>query len=171
MVNPIDPVTPPASQWTSGFYLRALLLGFLPMVGLLTLMCGSLDAAMTILFWSVVCTLGIGALFWAGLAMLIGAALQVLVPPLRSRSPSRAAKRREGLSSVATDPHPLRSLINYAVLGLERGLSAERLSRDLLRAGWGETEVESAMGQARQWIAAAAAAPPATGPESRDDAR
>ncbi|MFM7314381.1 MAG: hypothetical protein ACKO0M_14670 [Cyanobium sp.] len=164
-MNSHGPAQPPDTPRIAWFSLRSLLIGLLPMVVVLTLMCGSLDAAVTMVFWSVVCPLGIGAVFWAALAMLIGAGLQVLVPSLQARRPATADGRR--IAAATSHPDPLKPLIDYAVLGLERGLSAERLSGDLLRAGWTETEVQSALEAARQRIATAAG----TGPEGPADAR
>jgi hypothetical protein len=134
------------------FAMRALLIGVVPMLALLTVMCGSFGDALQIIIISTVCTLGIGGFFWAGVAMLFGALLQVLVPSLRvnpgvgaapGAAPSSLEPPGAGGEKVVAN-----LLVNYASAKRRQGASETAVRRDLLRSGWNEGQADAALKQA-----------------------
>ena len=134
------------------FAMRALLIGVVPMLALLTVMCGSFGDALQMIIISTVCTLGIGGFFWAGVAMLFGALLQVLVPSLRVKpgvgaAPGAAPSRLEP-SGAGGEKVVANLLVNYASAKLRQGASEAAVRRDLLRSGWNEGQADSALKQA-----------------------
>jgi hypothetical protein len=108
---------------------------------------------------SIICTLGIGGFFWIGVAMLLGAALQVLLPSLRARpGQPQAAKAAD---------NPPAPLIAYASGRLGIGIREGRVRRDLHRAGWGDALIESVLARAHAQLAARAADGIRSGPDAR----
>lgn len=143
-----DPTRSPLhSRPIALFSLRSLLLGLVPMLALLWLLVGSLTNAMTIIAASIVCTLGIGAAFWVGIAMLLGAALQVLLPSLRGRT------RPPAETDAAVAVGKLTPLVDYACFQLRIGSSEERVRLNLDRAGWGEQQIATVLAEARGLLA------------------
>jgi hypothetical protein len=153
-------------RFDGGFFLRCFLLGLPPLLLIGYGLLGSLQSLARLLVVSVVCTLGIGAFFWFGLAMLMGFVLQVLVPPLRGAPPvvsgagsrsvetllkgtSRSAgpvlgpAQRPAASAWSQDP--LGSFIRARRMA---GEGEQALRRDLRRAGWSEEQVAAALEQA-----------------------
>lgn|GEM_PF-1776817 len=126
----------------SRFALRAFLIGVAPMVGLLALMSGSLDSAVSMILLSVLCTAGIGGLFWVGVAILVGTVLQLLLPPLRP------APREVVFRATAREPDEAMLLRHYAGEKLGQGMSEAAVRRDLLRSGWNEGQADAALKQA-----------------------
>jgi len=136
----------------SRFAMRSLQIGVLPMMAVLALLCGSPVVALGLIVASTVCTLGIGGFFWAGVAMLFGALLQVLVPSLRVKpgvgaAPGAAPSRLEppGAGAEKSVSH---LLVNYASAKLRQGASEAAVRRDLLRSGWNEGQADAALKQA-----------------------
>lgn len=164
---------PPRSRSPLGidgrFARRSLVIGVLPLLALLVLFGG--DAALLLIIVSTICTFGIGGFFWVGLAMLLGAVLQLLVPALRARPPAGvgAAAVHPGLdpplsggktsvsqllvNNAGAKFHHL--LVNYACGKLRQGASEEGLRRDLLWTGWTEIEVTAVLEEARALVTAA----------------
>jgi len=143
----------------SRFAMRSLLIGVMPMIAVLALLCGSFGDALQIIIISTVCTLGIGGFFWAGVAMLFGALLQVLVPSLRVKpgvgaapgaAPSRLEPPGAGGEKVVAN-----LLVNYASAKLRQGASEEGVRRDLLWSGWSEVQATAALEEARALLTAA----------------
>ncbi len=134
--------------------MRSALIGALPLLLLLTLLSGSLGNAVGILLLSVVCTLGIGGLFWIGAAILIGATLQLLLPSLQAAgSTARGSGRRTGSpAATLTQEVPVfvRQLHHYVNVQRRQGVSAERLRSDLLAHGWTAEEVNDALKRAER---------------------
>jgi hypothetical protein len=141
------------------FSMRALLIGVVPMLALLTVMCGSFADALQMIIISTICTLGIGGFFWAGVAMSFGAVLQVLVPSLRVKpgvgaAPGAAPSRLEppGAGAEKSVSH---LLVKYASGKLSQGASEEGVRRDLLWSGWSEVQATAALEEARALLTAA----------------
>jgi hypothetical protein len=140
----------PAARRRSLSWTPAILTG-LPLVAVgLTLLTGSIVSASQIVFFSVVCTLGIGALFWLGLALVLGLAILYAADQL---SRWRGRPGGLGLFTPAADPAggagswvgPPQALSDYAARRLAEGADRERVRRDLLHAGWTAPEVEAAL--------------------------
>ena len=143
----------------SRFAQRSFLLGLVPMVVLLALMSGSFLNALQMILFSTICSAGIGGLFWAGVAMLIGTVMQLLLPRLRARP-------AEGSASGASRPNvpgpggeqAIEDLLaEYASARLRQGASKEGVRRDLRWSGWSEAQATAALDRAGSLITATAA--------------
>jgi len=156
---------------------RCLLLGVGPLLLILAVGSGSWESMLTMLFLSVLCTMGIGALFWLGAAILIGFLLQLFFPFLRAM-PGRATARspsNQGSHSLQNlfqgDHTPLPRSGDPRVAYIRRqrseGISEDTVRRELRRAGWEEAQVAAALQQAREEGAASGARPETT-PEIND---
>lgn len=136
-------------------WVQAVLVGLPGVVLGLVLLTGSIEASVQILVFSVLCTLGIGALFWLGLALVLGLALLYGADQL-----SRLRGRAGGLGLFAPPRHSAdgaavaaavpRALGDYAARRLAQGGDPERIRRDLLRAGWDVPQVERALAGGRE---------------------
>lgn len=149
-------------HWHSGFALRTFLLGLpLLLLLLLGLNGGSIDQVATMLLISVVCTAGIGAVFWFGIALLLGILLQLLVPPLRGK-PYPPHGGGDGLTTtdLLRPSGPLDSLTGYILRREAEGAGEATVRTDLRRAGWDADQVSAALQRARQH---ASSSPPASG--------
>ena len=132
----------------SRFAMRSLLIGVMPMIAVLALLCGSFGDALQIIIISTVCTLGIGGFFWVGVAMLFGVVLQLLVPRLRAKPvPAFAA-------AAGPEQAMFNLLVQYASAKLGQGASEDGVRRDLRRSGWSEPQAEAALAEARSLLAA-----------------
>jgi hypothetical protein len=144
------------------YAMRSLLIGVLPMVAVLALLCGSFPMALALIYGSTVCTLGIGGFFWLGVAKLFGVLLQQLVPALRSKtlSGAAAADRRPGLDPPGPGGEKVVAnlLVTYASEKLRQGASEDGVRRDLLWSGWSEVQTTAALEEARALLSA----PPVT---------
>jgi hypothetical protein len=134
-------------------WIPAILVG-LPLVAVgLALLTGSIGTAAQILVFSVICTLGIGALFWLGLAVVLGLATLYAadqIARLRGRPAGLGLFPPHGASpgaapAVAQPPQGLEALRRYAGRRLAQGGDRERIRHELLRAGWSVPQVEAAL--------------------------
>ncbi|QPN59864.1 hypothetical protein H8F24_18340 [Synechococcus sp. CBW1002] len=117
-----------------------LLLGLPVLLIGLVVMTGSVGNAAALLFVSVVCTAGIGGVFWLALALLIGWMLNLILPgPLR---------RPLTLPATGSDPMVTR-LTTYAGRAQQQGMAPERIRRDLARGGWSSVQIEAALADSR----------------------
>ncbi|MCP9816891.1 hypothetical protein KBY76_09440 [Synechococcus sp. GreenBA-s] len=126
----------------------------LPLVAVgLALLTGSIATAGQILVFSVICTLGIGALFWLGLALVLGLATLYAADQI-----ARLQGRPAGLGlfpphgalpgaapAEALPSQGLDTLSRYAARRLAQGGDRERIRHELLRAGWSVPQVEAAL--------------------------
>lgn len=123
----------------------ASLVGLLLVSAGLVLLTGSATNAFGLFFLSVVCTAGIGAFFWVGLANVVGMATLYVVDQLLRW---RWRPQGTGLFSPASNVRVLRErqrvLEHYLARRLVQGNDPARVRRDLLEAGWGEAQVEEA---------------------------
>ncbi|MFM7549515.1 MAG: hypothetical protein ACKO8I_11740 [Cyanobacteriota bacterium] len=131
----------------------ALLVG-IPTVFLgLSLLTGSISDAALLITVSVICTVGIGGLFWLGLAMVLGIALLYVAESL-----ARIFWRHEGFGlfpgggdrSGVSLPAPLRQrrhqvLERYVTRRLEGRSDPVHIRRDLLQAGWSAEQVDGVL--------------------------
>ena len=133
-----------------------MLLGALPMLLLLIVLVGSIDHGLEMLALSVLCTFGIGGVFWLALAMLIGAILQLLLPSLRARPGTKPGRQFPGGTAVPAirDERVQTLLLEYTFERLQRGSSEAGVRRDLLRSGWSEAQADTALEQARAGLTA-----------------
>lgn len=136
-------------------WVQAVLVGLPGVVLGLVLLTGSIATAAQILVFSVICTLGIGALFWLGLALVLGLALLYgadQLSRLRGRSgglglfPSPREPAVGGAASAGGPP----ALSDYAARRLAEGGDPQRIRRDLLQAGWAAPQVDHALGGGRE---------------------
>ena len=119
-------------------WFQAALVG-LPLVLLgLVVLSGSLQDALNLILFSTLCTLGIGGLFWLGLAALIGTALLAVVAALRQQ-PITFAGRAAAQQQL---------LAGYVQTRRRSGADEQRIRSDLQRAGWRAAEIENAFAAA-----------------------
>lgn len=138
--------------------MRAALVGAPLVLLALTLLCGSFSTAVQVLFWSVVCTVGIGSLFWLGLAFLVGSVLELIVQELRrgartataSTATASAGAAKEGTDATAVPSPQLssRPLGDYVQRRLQAGSDRDHLRSDLQRAGWSDADIAAALNAA-----------------------
>ena len=132
------------------------------MLVMLAILTGDPGTAVVILVVSVVCTLGIGGVLWVGLAILIGAILQVLFPflsPTPDQGPS-AHHRDAQLASASDTPGSSETLVpeplvHYAIHKLRLGLGEDVVRRNLKRNGWSEAQIAAVLPVAYARMAAA----------------
>jgi hypothetical protein len=108
----------------------------------LTLLTGSLEAASQLLLFSVVCTLGIGGLFWLGLAFGVGFLTLHLVRLLAGDGKGAAAgsaERRQRESDAVAQ---------YVLRRLQQGGDLALIRRDLKQAGWNASQIDAAVAAA-----------------------
>jgi hypothetical protein len=108
----------------------------------LTLLTGSLEAVLQLLLFSVVCTLGIGGLFWMGLAFGVGFLTLHLVRLLpgvgKGAVTGTAEQRQRDRDAVAL----------YVSRRLQQGGDLALIQRDLKRAGWDASQIDAAVAAA-----------------------
>ncbi|MEB3290118.1 MAG: hypothetical protein VKI82_09385 [Leptolyngbya sp.] len=109
-------------------------LGALIMTGLLTVSLG-VNNTVTLLFFSIVCTLGIGAVFWLALAFGLGWLILTLWAAMRG---DHAPTHPE--SSPQAD-----ALTTYVRRALQAGANDDQLQRRLQRQGWTEDDIDQAI--------------------------
>lgn len=110
------------------------LLGSLVIAGGLVIALGP-NAAGSLFFFSIVCTLGIGAIFWLALAFGTGWLIITLWQAIRG---DHAPTHPE--SSPQMD-----ALTAYISKALEAGANDDQLQRRLQRQGWTEDEIAQAI--------------------------
>ena len=115
-------------------FAMSTVLGALILAVGLTLSLG-VNNAVTLLFFSVICTLGIGAVFWLALAFGLGWLILTLWAAIRG---DHAPTHPE--SSPQAD-----ALTTYIRRALESGANDAQLHRRLQRQGWTEDEIDQAI--------------------------
>jgi hypothetical protein len=124
------PIPPPPRKL---HWLQAGLVG-LPLVLLgLVLLTGSAEAALNLIVLSTVCTLGIGGLFWFGIAAVLGYAVLAVWRAVQHK-PAPGNGKAEAQQLIST----------YVQSRLQEGGDAERIRADLQRTGWRPAEINAA---------------------------
>lgn len=132
-------------RFSCPLFLRDLLVGLLLLVPLLAVMTGSLNEALQLLLVSIVCTLGVGGLFWGLIAWGLGmVTLLVLDGVIRSLGGSRPPALRPAVGSGSAQP----VITTYVRRRRQAGGGDDHIRADLLRGGWPPAEVEAALAQA-----------------------
>jgi hypothetical protein len=118
--------------------LQAGLVGLPVVLVGLSLLTGSASSAASLLFFSVVCTFGIGGVFWCGLCFVTGYAVLTLVRAFRPHpaDPPLAARPRQAL------------IAPYVRTRLQKGGDPGLIRGDLRRAGWRSDEIEAGFAEA-----------------------
>jgi hypothetical protein len=143
----VVPAPRPASTYRSRTLLNlarvllSLAVGVPLVVLWLTLLTGSLEAVLQLLLFSVVCTLGIGGLFWLGLAFGVGFLtlhLVRLLPGSGKGAVTGATQRQRDRDAVAL----------YVSRRLQQGGDLALIQRDLKQAGWDASQIDAAVAAA-----------------------
>lgn len=137
----VVPVPRPASTAPARALLNIAVGVPLVLLGL-TLLTGSLEAVLQLLLFSVVCTLGIGGLFWLGLAFGVGFLtlhLVKLLPGVGKGPMSGAAVQRQRDSDAVA---------GYVSRRLQQGGDLALIRRDLKQAGWDASQIDTAVAAA-----------------------
>jgi hypothetical protein len=139
-------------------WLAAALTG-LPLVALgLALLIGDPRMALLLIAVSVVCTAGIGALFWLALAMVIGLAVLYGADQLARRMLGRPAgiglfpgidDRSGGTQPQSRQDQRQQMLQDYVQQRLARQGDSSRLRSDLEEVGWSSAQIEAAFAAIR----------------------
>ncbi len=123
----------------------AMLIGLPLMVGALALLCGSIANATALLVFSILCTAGIGAVFWLGLSLLLGLVILYGVDQvLRWRGVPQGTALFSPTASVPGLQRRQRVLEQYLARRLVQGIDPVRARRELLEAGWSEAQLQQA---------------------------
>lgn len=116
--------------------LQAWLVG-MPMVLVgLTLLTGSAASAFSLIAFSIVCTLGIGGVFWFGLCFVVGYVVLTLVRAFRPPPTNPSPAGRPAL------------IAPYVRTRLQKGGDPSLIRVDLQRAGWPAAEIEAGFAEA-----------------------
>lgn len=115
-----------------------------PVVGGLLLAAGLLvtlgsEATLSLLFFSVLCTLGIGLIFWVGAAFILGFLVLSLLDALIG---GRRQVRSSG-EETSPDSSTL-ALMGYLHRSVRAGASLSEISPKLQHHGWSEAEIQAA---------------------------
>lgn len=97
------------------------------------------DIAWQLVFFSIVCTLGIGAVFWVALAFGVGLLILTLWDAIRGNH----APANPQMTPRAT------ALTTYVSQALQAGANYDQLLRRLQRQGWTEDEIAQAIARAQ----------------------
>jgi hypothetical protein len=140
-------------------WIQAALLG-LPLVFLgLSLLLGDPSMAGTLILASVICTAGIGGLFWLALALVIGLAVLYAADQM-----ARQGGRRGGLGlfpqdgeiagaelSASAQQQRRQMLVGYVFRRRKAaGVDGGRLRQELAEAGWSPAQIEEAFALAER---------------------
>ncbi|MEK7595568.1 MAG: hypothetical protein AAB443_03220 [Patescibacteria group bacterium] len=125
------------------------LVGLPVLVIFLALSSGGFDQVMTLAFFSIVCTAGMGAFVWFGLSLLIGHIMLALVIPNLIPS-TRAYIEKEILISVSTKLKNKEEgvLLDYIAKARASGMNDELISTSLISKGWKSELVSSVLSSA-----------------------
>ena len=136
---------------TAKYVLSAIGLGLLPMLLLLVLISGSFNNAFTLLGVSIICTLGIGGLFWLGVSFLLGSiVLELFLPGVGCEVDDGDP---QPASPQARDRVRVEPLARFSLQALQQGSTDASLRRDLHRAGWEFEIIDAAIATARSRLA------------------
>ncbi len=101
---------------------------------------GGFDDAAGLIAISIICTAGIGLVFWIPLCWISGASILWIVRKIRGTDP-------EAESSQQTKPRAdWFAMANYLQKVQTKGGSLDAAKERLRGAGWEETEIENALG-------------------------
>jgi hypothetical protein len=109
-------------------------LGSFVVVGGLVILLGP-SAAGTLFFFSVVCTLGIGGVFWVALAFGMGWIMTTLWQAIRGHHAPTQPESSPQMDALTT----------YVSRALQAGANDDQLQRRLQRQGWAEEEIAQAI--------------------------
>ena len=130
-VNPVDPV-----------------IGSVALIVVLAVFAGGLNAALSLLLISIVCTLGAALVIWIPLAIALGALLRVTLSRLAPRAPSTEAP--EPPPDLGIKALHRTALRRYAErLGASNTVPAD-VYAVLKRNGWAVAEIDEAWAEARR---------------------
>ncbi len=136
----------PSRRMSGSPLLRDVLVGAPLLLVWLTVLTGSLYNAGAALTMSIVCTLGVGAVFWGLLAWILGAVTVLLVGlVIRLLGGSWPGASRHGFSQVTSGP----VIKAYVARRRQAGGDDDHIRADLLRGGWSAAEVEAALAAGR----------------------
>lgn len=106
---------------------------------------GSFSNAAVLVFLSVLCTAGIGSIFWLGLSFVVGlATLYSLDQLLRWRGHPRGLGVFAPPIGAPGKQQRQRVLEHYVARRLAQGGDPARVRQELLQAGWGEPQLQQA---------------------------
>ena len=120
--------------------LKSIGVGSIVLAAGLILMLG-VEPAWQLLLISVVCTAGIGLVFWVGIAFLLGALTLSIVNRLLGNSPPTGIPRPDGKTEA---------LMSYMSRSMQAGANLGQLSRRLSRQGWTQEDIDQAYQRLQQ---------------------
>ena len=112
----------------------------------LILFTGSVENAWMLLMFSVICTLGIGLLFWLPLCWAVGAAILAFVGlfiNIPDRNVEVEKKEKDGPRLRPQGTIEI-TLTQYIKKSMARGMSDNEIDRRLRRNGWTDAEIQKA---------------------------
>ena len=121
------------------FFTR-LLLGFILSIPITTILAGGVENAFGLLVISIVCTAGIGLVFWIPVWWLVGMLTLDVVVRLASGKPAPQPKPNP-TKLAARDYGALQAFIAKAIA---MGMDADEITQLLQKNGWPKADIESA---------------------------
>jgi hypothetical protein len=112
----------------------------------LSLLMGSFNDAATLIFLSILCTLGISLVIWLPACVVVGYIPIIIFRWLMGGSSERPAEE-ESDPALSKDQ---RALLDYIEKARARGLSQERIVTNLQRNGWARDHINWALNFAGQ---------------------
>lgn len=135
-----------ARRFSCSPLLRDVLVGVPLLLAWLTVLTGSLYNAGAMVTMSIICTLGVGAVFWGLLAWILGAVTVLLLGlVIRLLGGSWPGASRHGFNHGPSD----QAITAYVARRRLAGGDDDRIRADLLRGGWSAAEVEAALAAGR----------------------
>jgi hypothetical protein len=141
-----------SSMTLKKFFLSSLLGGLVLGGGLMAVLGPSQTG--TLLFFSIICTLGIGLAFWLGIAFALGLLILTLWDAARGHH-APSLPHANGQSEALT---------TYISRSLQAGANHDQLSRRLLRQGWTADDIDQAFQQVQGQLPPDLSGPGAPGP-------
>ena len=122
--------------------MRDLLVGVPLLVLVLVVMTGSAEAAGNLLFFSILCTLGVGGIFWGLMAWILGTITVLVLDQLMQLlgGPRLLASVQGAVNGL-----PPSVLTGYVERRRQMGGDDDHIRADLLRGGWSPADVEAAL--------------------------
>lgn len=121
-------------------HILKLLIGGPVLILVLSLIAGGLSNAFYLLFVSIICTAGVGLIFWIPLSYATGSIVLYLVSFLNSkgRKPPTETEKTASLTNNEI------ALINYIKQAIQNGSSQSQTTALLKASGWQDEAIEKA---------------------------
>jgi len=123
------------------FFVR-LLTGCFLSIPITVVLTGGVENALQLVFFSIVCTAGIGLVFWIPAWWFLGMLVHDVVVRAVNGEPNQNSKR---VSKPAdSQPRDYRALKAYIIKAEMRGMGFDEMMRRLQQSGWEKADIKNA---------------------------